>query len=161
LSPMATGKRARALADKLPILGPTVTRLIEAADIYRSRRGYLYAGFGIALVTHCLLITAFWAVSQGLPVSGPSFIQNASLVPTALVAGAILPTPGGLGGMEGAVEFLYSSIGAGKGDGTIVALAYRAMAYVLAAIGAFYYFSSRKKVNELMHDAEVLAEETA
>jgi len=160
LSPLATGKRARALADRLPVIGHTVTRLIEAADVYRSRRRYLFAGFGLALTTHGLLITAFWCISHGLPVSGPTFAQNASIVPIALVAGALPLTPGGLGALEGSMELLYTSIGAGKGDGTIAALAYRAMTYLFAGIGAFYYFNARKKVDELMHDAEALAEET-
>jgi len=161
LSPLATGKRARALADGLPFIGHTVTRLIEAADVYRSRRGYLFAGFGLALATHCLLISAFWCISTGLPVSGPTFAQNASIVPIGLVAGAIPLTPGGLGALEGGMEFLYTLIGASKGDGTIVALAYRAMTYIFAAVGAFYYFSARKKVDDLLHEAEVLADETA
>ena len=161
LSPWATGKRARALADRLPVIGHTVTRLIEAADVYRSRRRYLFAGFGLALTTHCLLITAFWFISRGLPVCGPTFAQNASIVPIALVAGALPLTPGGLGALEGGLELLYSSVGAGEGDGTIVALAYRAMTYAFASIGGFYYFSSRKKVNDLLHEAEVLGEETA
>ncbi|MEM8944668.1 MAG: lysylphosphatidylglycerol synthase transmembrane domain-containing protein [Planctomycetota bacterium] len=159
LSSYSTGEHVRRLADSLPLVGHTITRLIEAADVYRSRRAYLFAALTLALVTHCLLITAFWSVSRGLPVSGPTFAQNASLVPVCLVAGAVLPTPGGLGGTEGAFEFLYTSIGAAKGDGTIVALAYRAMTYVFASIGAFYYFSARKKVDELIHDAEVLSDE--
>ncbi len=163
LSPLATGKRARALADRLPVIGHTVTRLIEAANVYRSRRGYLFAGFGLALITHCLLITAFWCLSRGLPVNGPTFAQNASIVPIALVAGALPLTPGGLGALEGSMEILYSSITTGQndGDGTIVALAYRAMTYIVAGIGAFYYFNSRKKVGDLLHEAEILAEETA
>ncbi len=159
LSPWATGPHARQVAEKLPFVGHTVTRLIEAADVYRSRRGYLFAGLGLALVTHCLLISAFWMISRGLPIHGPTFVQNASLVPLGLVAGAVLPTPGGIGGLEGGMEYLYTKIGAGKGDGTIVALAYRAMTYVFAAVGAFYYFNARKKVDELLHEAEVLAAE--
>jgi len=158
LSPLATGKHARALAEKLPALGHTVLRLIEAADVYRSRRSYLFAGLGLALATHCLLITSFWCISHGLPVRGSTFSQNASIVPIALVAGALPFTPGGLGALEGSMELLYHSIDAGKGDGTIVALAYRAMTYVFAGIGACYYFSSRKKVGDLLHEAETLAD---
>ena len=160
LSPLSTGQHVRALADKLPLVGHTVTRLIEAIDSYRSRRGYLFAGLGLALVTHCLLITAFWLISRGLPVLEPTFVQNASLVPISLTAGAVIPLPGGVGALEGSLEFLYALLGAREGDGTIVALAYRAMTYVFAAIGAFYYFNARKKVDELLHEAEVLAEET-
>ena len=161
LSPLATGKRARALADKLPVVGHTVTKLIEAADVYRSRRVYLFAGFGIAFVTHCLLITAFWSISRGLPVSGPTFVQNASIVPIGLVAGALPLTPGGLGTMEAGMETLYTMIGAGIGEGTLVALAYRSMTYVFAGIGACYYFSSKKNVTDLMHEAEALGRETS
>jgi len=161
LSPLATGKRARALAEELPMFGTTVTRLIEAADVYRSRHSYLLAAFGLAMTTHCLLITAFWCISVGLPVAGPTFAQNASIVPIGLVAGALPLTPGGIGALEGGMELLYTMIGAGKGDGTIVALAYRAMTYIFAAIGAFYYFSSRKRVDDLLHEAEILADQTA
>ena len=161
LSPLSTGKHARAVADNLPLVGHTVTRLIEAVDVYRSRRGYLFAALGLALITHCLLITAFWFISRGLPVDGPTFVQNATLVPISLVAGAVIPTPGGIGGLEGGMEYFYTAIGAGPGDGIIVALAYRAMTYVFAAVGAFYYFNARKNVDDLLHEAEVLAEETA
>lgn len=160
LSPFATGPHARKLAGNLPLIGHTFTRLLEAADVYRSRRVYLFAGFAIALLTHCMLISAFWLIGLGLPVQEPSFTQNATLVPIGLVAGAVIPTPGGLGGLEATMEWLYSSVGSGKGDGTIVALAYRAMTYLFAAAGAFYYFTARKNVGELIHEAEVLAEET-
>ena len=155
LSPMATGKHARQVADSLPIVGPTVTRLIEAVDVYRSRRGYLFGALGLALITHSLLIVAFWMVSRGLPVRGPTFVQNASLVPIGLVAGAVLPTPGGLGGLEAAMEFLYTSIGAARGDGTIVALAYRAMTYVFAAVGVPYAELLRAMVLEVVTPGEV------
>jgi len=161
LSPWATGKPVRSMAERLPWIGSTFLRLVDAVDVYRSQRRYLFAGFGLALLTHCSLITAFWLISQGLPVRGPTFLQNASLVPVALVAGAFIPTPGGLGVLEGSVESLYTSIGSAAGDGTLVALTYRAMTYVVASIGALYYFTSRKKVDLLLHDAEVLADETA
>jgi uncharacterized membrane protein YbhN (UPF0104 family) len=157
-SAATTGPTAQRLAERLPLVGPLLARLMEAANVYRSRKAYLIAGFAIALVTHGLLITAFWLISQGLPVRGPSLLQTAALVPIGLVAGALLPTPGGLGGLEGTLEWLYSSIGAGQGDGTLVALAYRMMAYLVAAVGACYYFSARKQVQELMHEAEALAE---
>jgi uncharacterized protein (TIRG00374 family) len=159
MSPLATGKRVRGLADRLPAVGHTVTQLIDATVIYRSRRGYVFAALGLAMLTHCLLILAFWCTSQGLPVYEPTFPENASIVPPSLVAGALPLTPGGLGTMEAAIEFFYVTLGAQKGDGTIVALAYRAMTYVVAAIGACYYLTARKKIDTLLHEAEELAEE--
>lgn len=159
LSPLATGAHARAVADRVPLVGHTITRLINAADVYRSRRKYVFAAMGLALLTHGLLITSFWCISGGLPVQQPTFLQNASIVPIGLLAGAVPFTPGGLGALEGSMDLLYEALGAAKGDGTIIAIAYRAMTYVVAAIGACYYFSARKKVDRLLHEAEELAEE--
>lgn len=159
MSPLATGKRVRDFADRLPAVGHTLTRLIDAAAIYRSRLAYIFASLGLAVMTHCLLIGAFWYISRGLPVYEPTLFQNASIVPPSLVAGALPLTPGGLGTMEAAIEFFYITLGGQKGDGTIVALAYRAMTYVVAAVGAGYYITARKKIDTMLHEAEELAEE--
>jgi uncharacterized protein (TIRG00374 family) len=113
----------------------------------------------LALATHSLLISAFWCVAQALPVFELTFIQNASLVPIGLVAGALPFTPGGLGALEAGMEFLYSLAGANQGDGTIVALGYRLLTYVVAAIGAAYYISAKRKVDRMLDEAETLAEE--
>ena len=159
MSPLATGKQAYEFAERLPGIGHTVSRLIDAATIYRSRLGYVFASLGLAVMTHCFLIAAFWCISRGLPVYEPSLFQNASIVPPSLVAGALPLTPGGLGTMEAAIEFFYVTLGGQKGDGTIVALSFRAMTYVVAAVGAGYYLTARKKVDSLLHEAEELAEE--
>jgi uncharacterized protein (TIRG00374 family) len=159
MSPLATGQRARDRADQLPLVGHTISRLVDAAAIYRSRLAYVLTAVGLAVMTHSLLILAFWCISQGLPVYDPTLSQNASIVPPSLVAGALPLTPGGLGTMEAAIEFFYVTLGAPKGDGTIVALAYRAMTYVVAAVGAGYYLTARKKIDTMLHEAEELAEE--
>ena len=159
MSPMAPGRHFREPMGRLPVIGHTLTRLIDGMAVYRSRRRYLFAAIGLATCTHILLVVAFWCVSRGLPVHGPTFFQNASIVPIALVAGAIPMTPSGLGTLEFVLEFLYVSIGASKGDGTIVSLAYRATTYVVAGVGACYYLSSRKNVDRMLHDAEALAVE--
>lgn len=159
MSPWATGPRVRGVADRLPVIGHTLTRLIDAAAIYHSRRGYVFAAFALAATTHSLLILAFGFTSQGLPVFRPTLYQSAAVVPPSLVAGALPLTPGGLGTMEAAVEYFYGRLGAREGDGTIVALAYRAMTYVFAALGACYYLTARKKIDVMIHEAEELADE--
>ena len=159
LSPLATGRWVKSQTNSLPIVGHTITRLIDAAEVYRSQRIYLYAAFALAIITHSLFVTTFWCISSGLPVYGPTFSQNASIVPMALVAGVMPFTPGGLGVLEAALEFFYTTIGAAAGDGTIVALTYRAMSYVVTGVGACYYFSSRKNVERMLHEAESLADE--
>jgi len=159
MSPLAVGERVRSLADQVPVVGHTIHRLLDATEVYRRRKRYLMAAFFIALVTHYMVITGFWLISHGLPVYAPSFSENASIVPVGLVIGTLPLTPGGLGTLEAGLEFLFTTVGAEKGDGTLIALVYRVMTYVLAAIGAGYYLSARKSVDRLIHDAEELAEE--
>jgi hypothetical protein len=159
MSPLATGRRVRAWADRLPLVGHTVTRLIDATAVYHSRRAYVFAALALAAVTHAMLILAFWFISRGLPVHEPTLYQCASIVPPSLVAGTLPLTPGGLGTLEATTEFFYATLGAREGDGTIVALAYRAMTYVFAAVGACYYLAARRKIDVMLHEAEELAEE--
>ncbi len=161
MSPLALGNRVRQLADRVPVVGHTLHRLLDAIEIYRRRKRYLVAAICFALATHTLVILAFWLISHGLPVYAPSLAENASIVPMGLVIGTLPLTPGGLGTLEAGLEFLYASIGAATGDGTVIALAYRAMTYVVAMIGTAYYLSARKSVDRMLHDAETLAEELA
>lgn len=159
MSPLATGQRVRDTADKVPLIGHTLHRLIDATATYHQRKRSVLACLCLGMVTHMLLISAFWLIGLGLPIHKPSLAECASVVPPCLLAGTLPVTPGGIGTLEGAVEFFYSKIGAADGDGTFVALAYRAMVYVLAAVGAGYYLTARKKIDSLLEEAEELAEE--
>jgi uncharacterized protein (TIRG00374 family) len=159
MSPLAVGERVRRLADRVPVVGHTIHRLLDATEVYHRRKRYMVAALAIALVTHSMVITAFWLISHGLPVYGPTFLENASIVPVGLVIGTLPLTPGGLGTLEAGLEFLFASVGAAEGDGTLISLTYRVMTYVLAAIGAGYYLSARKSVDRMLHEAEEFAEE--
>lgn len=159
MSPLASLSKVHELAERVPVVGPTLVRLLDAVAVYRSRRRYLVGALGLALITHNLVLLAFWIICRSLPVYAPTLYENASIVPLGLVISTIPLTPGGLGTLEAGFEFLYTTIGAAEGDGTIVALTYRAMTYGLAAIGACYYFTAKKKVNRLLHEAEALAKE--
>ncbi len=157
--PGTTGSRVQQFVSKIPVVGDLLTRLVQAAAAYRHHRLYLFAAIAIGLLTHCLLITAFWAIGQGLPVHATTFQENLLLVPTSLFAGAVPATPSGLGTMEAVVELLYQATGAPVGDGTMVALAYRVATILMAGVGAIYYFSARKKVDNLLHEADELVDE--
>ena len=156
--PGTTGKRVQRLFSRLPLAGETLVRLIQAASAYRHHRLILFSAIAIAIVTHCLLVSSFWMIERGLPVHAATFRENLVLVPISLLAGVIPATPSGLGTVEGAVELLYRATGASY-DGTMVALAYRVATLVMASVGAIYYLAARKKVGDLMHQADELADE--
>lgn len=156
---MFSGIKVQQAVKRVPLVGHALARLAAGLHQFASRKRYLVLALLLAMATHCLLITAFWCVGQGLPIHGPTFQQNATIVPLALVAGAVPLTPGGLGLMESAVAKLFSAIGLNESDGAMVALGYRALTYVVAAIGAFYYLSAKRRIDRLLDEAEELAEE--
>lgn len=156
--PAVTGRAMRRWLHNVPAVGHTLARLLDAAAAYRDRRGTLFAAIGLACCTHMLLVLAIWSVGRGLPVKAPSLPETFLVGPLSLCAGAIPLTPGGLGTFEAAMDRLYVAVGSQPGDGLLVAITYRVMMYVLAAIGAVYYLSARKKVSEAIHEAEDYAE---
>jgi uncharacterized membrane protein YbhN (UPF0104 family) len=156
---LISGNKTQRLVKRIPAVGGALGRLVDGLNHFSSRRSYLAAAFALALLTHCLLVSAFWCVSRGLPIHGPSFLQNATIVPLALVAGALPLTPGGLGLTEAALAKLYGTIQLNESDGALVALGYRALTYVVAATGACYYLSAKRRIDRLLEEAETLAAE--
>jgi uncharacterized protein (TIRG00374 family) len=159
MTPAFTGPRIRRLAEKAPGIGGTLARLIDAAAAYRSRRRYLFAAIAVACCTHTLLVTSIWLIGRGLPLDAPDFGTTFLVGPMSLCAGAVPLTPSGLGTFEAAMEELYRQVGCGRGVGASVAITYRAMTYVMAAIGAVYYLNARKAVSRVLHEAEELQEQ--
>ncbi|MBC7821457.1 MAG: flippase-like domain-containing protein, partial [Planctomycetaceae bacterium] len=72
-------------------------------------------------------------------------------IPAAELAGIIPLTPGGVGLLEEAVDSLYELNGAADGTGFLTVLAYRAVTLVISLIGAGYYFSSRREIDQALH----------
>ncbi len=158
-SRLVAGPKMQQFVCRIPLVGHHLSQLIAGLTRFGSRRQYLAAAFLLVLTTHCLLVSAFCCVSQGLPIDSPSLRQNVTIVPIALVTGAMPLTPGGLGLTETALAKLYGAIGLHESDGALVALTYRALTYVVAAVGACYYLSAKRRNDRLLEEAEILADE--
>ena len=63
-------------------------------------------------------------------------------------------TPGGVGLLEEAMNFLYQSSGAADGTGILTVLAYRAVTIAVALIGAGYYLTARREIAQALHSGE-------
>lgn len=161
MTPWAAGPQVRRAVSRVPLVGGTLARLVDAAAAYRDHRRYLFAALAVACCTHSLLVTAFWLISHGLPVRPLDFGTTLLIGPMSLVAGAIPLTPSGLGVFETAFAQLFQTIGGTLGEGSMVAITYRAMTYVMAAVGATYYVLAHGRIAKEMHDAEQLADEMA
>lgn len=143
---------------RLPKAGPVAVRLLTAVRIYRSKLPVLGLAFLISIGVHCCTTLGTWLAAQGLSDAVPSLASHLVIVPLAVLAGA-LPLPlGGLGGPEFVQEFLYTRLAGGvavaAGTGLIVALAWRAISIVVAAVGFVYYLANRTLVAQLRLQVE-------
>jgi glycosyltransferase 2 family protein len=69
----------------------------------------------------------------------------------------VIPVP--IGPTEFAMNYLYPTVwkvapAVTKGQGLLVALSYRLITLLIAALGIFYYFGNRREMAEVMHEAE-------
>ena len=139
-----------------PKLGGFLDRLIDAMRIYRRKPVLLIATGLMSLCVHSLNVMAIFLIACGLPGDQPSFGTHFMIVPIAMLAGAV-PLPGGLGAFEFALDFLYRGVSSRamiEGQGFVIALAFRVITLMIAAIGVVYYLASRREVSEAIKQAE-------
>jgi len=144
---------------RIPKAGPVFGKLVSALHVYRQKLGALALVLGLSLVVHAVFPVAIYLLALALFAHPPTVAEHLVIVPLSLSAGAI-PTPGGLGTFEFAMDKLYELLSPGTdADGILVALAYRLTTILIAAIGVIYYWTSRGEVQSLLEEAE--AEQTA
>ena len=136
---------------KLPRVGSLFTRLVNVALAYRNRFGAVVAAFFLSLLINIGFALSFFGVASGLSDSHPTLGQHLVIAPIAMVANAV-PLPGGLGGMEAAVAYLYRAFSSAQmpsEHGFVVALGFRFILLFIAGIGLVFYLSSKREFKEL------------
>ncbi len=141
----------------LPKIGQTLGQLITAVRIYRKRWPTVIAAILMSVFTHALFALAFFLISTALFRQVPTLREHMIIVPLGMVAGAVPFLPGGLGVFELAIRELYRIVPAAANvdvSGVLVALVYRLMTILVAAIGMLVYWSSRSEVRQVLEDVE-------
>jgi uncharacterized protein (TIRG00374 family) len=150
------GKLSQALS-RLPRIGSILENLVDAVRMYRRRPGVLLLASLMSIVLQCLFALGIYLIACGLRQSTvPTLAMHLVLVPLSSIAG-VLPLP--LGPFEGVLDFLYTKVPpAGaiiyKGQGLVVALCYRIINLLIAALGIYYYFGYRREVREAIREEE-------
>lgn len=156
LGPQAVvGKLVRQVG-KVPHAGPPMEKLIVAVRMYRHRLPVLLVAALMSLAVHSLFSTGIHLIAHGLPGRALSFQEHLVVAPLS-AATNVIPLPAGP--QEGAMKFLYGALAAAALKGLIVSLVYRIIAVLLAAIGIAYYLTSRREVDEVLHEVEGEEEE--
>ncbi len=141
----------------LPKIGKTLGQLITAVRIYRKRWTTVLVAVLMSIGTHALFALALFLIATALFQHVPTLREHLIMVPLGMVAGAVPFLPGGLGAFEFAIGELYRIVPAASNvdvSGVLVALVYRLMTILVAAIGMIVYWSSRGEVRQVMEDVE-------
>ena len=131
----------------LPRIGDVIARLTSVVTIYRGLPVTVSLAFVMSVgVNVCFAITIY-SLAVGLTPAAPSFANHFVIEPIAMVSNAV-PLPGGIGGMEFAMSYLYLAFS--FETGVIVGFAFRFSLLAVSAIGAVFWFTNRSKVSHLI-----------
>jgi len=153
------GPFSRALG-RLPRVGHFIAGLIEAVGLYRYKPMVLFISSVMSVGVHCLLAVSLYLIARGLPGDVLSLGSHFVIWPIS-AATAVLPLP--FGPFEFVLEFLYTHVHqAGvlipKLQGLVVALCYRLITVLTAALGVLYYLRNRREVSEAIHENEQVSQ---
>ncbi len=150
----ANGKISEFLK-KRPLVGEPLERLVTATAMYRRKPLVLAAGAVISVGVHSLFTVGIFLIAVGL--FGNLLPQPLSLkahfviAPLSAATGVI---PLSIGPFEMVLSYLYQWVGDTQNalaQGLVVALGYRIITVLIAAVGLVYYFGARREVAEAIH----------
>lgn len=151
---------------KIKKVGHIVEELISVLEQYRGQSRSLFFVLFLSLIGHFKMLACFYFCSLSMGQAGiaPGFWMHLVIIPGAELAGVIIPTPGGLGVLEGAIVIVYQYAAMAtdptlskevvSSAGVLTGLAFRAISISIAIIGVIYYMAQRKQYDEAIAEQE-------
>jgi hypothetical protein len=158
---LTRGKSTRWIG-RIPYVGPPLSRVVAALQMYRRRLPVLAAAAAMSVGVHGLFTVGVFMIASGLYEKVHSLGRHFVLSPLS-AATQVIPIPAGH--VEASLEWLYAQVPLPNGqmmvadEGLMVALGYRIITVLIAAIGISYYLGSRQEVAEVLHEADQQTEE--
>ena len=129
----------------IPRIGPVIDRFSKVLIVYRHKLPTI--GFCFLLSSICVICFAssIFFVACAISSSPPTWADHFIITPIAMTANAI-PLPGGIGGMELAIDFLYLAFTPDGSDqrGIVVAFAFRVVLLATSTVGAIAWLTNRQ-----------------
>ena len=159
LGPEVIVRGAIGAVGRIPRVGQPLKSLIDAVRMYNRKPRVLLISSLATLPVHGLFAIGCYFIACGLfdyQMSNLSMSRHFVVMPLS-AAMQVIPFP--IGPTEIALNYLYPTVRfAGpiitKGQGLLVALAYRLITLLIAATGIFYYFRNRREMAEVIHETE-------
>ncbi len=145
---------------RLPVVGKMVEQLAQGIQLYQQRPRYILAALAISFVGHLGMLSSFYFCAQALRPgdAAPGYWAHLMLVPGAELASVVIPLPGGVGALEGAIIYVYrlaNQAGSGSASlaeveamGLFAASGYRLISVMVALLGAGYYLTARRDISQ-------------
>lgn len=137
---------------RLRPLRHAIVRVEAGIKLYRQGRGQVVGALLLSVLTHLMHAAAIYLAATAFFPAGPSLGEQIVLWAVAGTVGALPVAPGGLGTFELTYQWLYEQLAAStvSNEGILVALLYRTMNLLAAAVGVVVYLGSRKDLNAIM-----------
>ena len=144
---------------RLPVVGHLFAELINSVALYQTRPWTMVLAMGLSLIGHLGMLSSFYLCALALfPADAvPSYAAHLQIIPAAELVGVLIPTPGGVGVLEGAVSHYYVVAGYAGADGLLMAFAYRFCLILIAILGGVYYLTSKQEITAAIADSDVAA----
>ncbi len=138
----------------LPKVGGLFGELINSVRLYQSRWRVLVLSVLMSVVSHVGLILAIYFCAMALYGQDgiPSLLTHLQILPPAELAGVLVPLPGGIGALEGAVGYFYQLGGANPDHGFLAAIGYRVVTVAVAILGAVWYLFNRREIDAALSE---------
>ncbi len=150
-------------------VGHIVKELMESVQLYQGKPFVLVVAAGLGIVGHVLFLTSFYYCAKAIHggQTTPDYIDHLVGLPLPITVSAVVPTPGGIGVLEGTVAWFYEQhqksvapdsteeqIATAFSNGVLTALVNRLTVVIIAAIGVAYYLTSRAQIRSVAQATE-------
>ncbi len=139
----------------LKYIGKTLGDLLNGIAMYQTKRRVVALAVVISLVGHAGLVAGFFCCALSLKAEWvPGLWSHYFFMPAAELFASVIPLPGGVGPLEGAIAYFYELEAAGvvtpevaAATGLGAALAFRVVNVAVSVMG-FAFYSLTKPSNE-------------
>lgn len=139
-----------------PIPGfPLILKLYDALRVYRDRRQYILACFGLSVVVQFGALTLFYYIAYDLlsPTGAVPFVDIASIFPIGTLTLAIPIAPGGLGVGHVAFDRLFAMINLAQGANVFNLFVLSNLAFNMLGVIPYLKMKGKKPLRELNKEA--------
>ncbi|MDR1478967.1 MAG: flippase-like domain-containing protein [Planctomycetaceae bacterium] len=152
--PIFSGEGIKNLVLSIPVAGKYMIKLVIPLLVYRNNSKSILFCFLFSLPVHLSFGMSLYFLANGIfsTVRVPDLPEHLMLYCVVNITSMI---PLAAGPFEFMMEQLYPLFGAATGAGMVVAIAFRVIAILVAAIGIIFYFTSRAEIHEVQENLEL------